>query len=190
MFNNNSPRSSREALRSLVIVLVAVIAFMIYSYGWEVTDINLSTPQQETRQTNVGNALRELLSPRIFEQDREVFDYSENFVIGCDYDAAEQQQVDDGGPFILVEPRCGVAGDEIIIEGFNLSPSAAARIRWIPVEGQARPRQDIVSGREELIVARDGTFSAIVEVPRISGSDGETHILQLRVAIPAWAYPL
>ena len=184
MFNNNSPRTSREALRTLVLVLVTVIAFMIYSYGWEVTDINLSTPQQETRQTNVGNALRELLSPRIFEQDREVFDYGENFVIGCDYDSADQQQVDDGGPFILVEPRCGVPGDLITIEGRNLSPSAAARIRWVPVEGQARPREDITSGREELIVSRDGAFSAIIEVPRISGSEGQTHVVQLRVAVP------
>lgn len=184
MFNNNSPRSSREALRSLILVLVAVIAFMIYSYGWEVTNINLSTPQQETRQTNVGNALRELMSPRIFEQDRQVFDYGENFVIGCDYDAAEQQQVDDGGPFILVEPRCGVPGDTITIEGRNLSPSAAARIRWVPVDGQTRPREDIISGREELIVARDGSFSALIQVPRISGSDGQTHVVQLRVAVP------
>ncbi len=61
--NNKTPSRSQAALRRLLVVLGVTAGLLIFSYGWTVTDIDLNVPQQPQRQQNVGNALRELLSP-------------------------------------------------------------------------------------------------------------------------------
>ncbi|MEL7436763.1 MAG: hypothetical protein AAFN11_22685, partial [Chloroflexota bacterium] len=74
-------KETRNALQRLLIVLLVAAGIFVYSYGWTVTEIDLAEPQEEQRQTNVTRALRELLSPRLFEQDREVTQVDASFIM-------------------------------------------------------------------------------------------------------------
>ncbi|MCZ7544376.1 MAG: hypothetical protein M5R40_12975 [Anaerolineae bacterium] len=80
---NKVPRSSRSALRRLLLVLGIVIGVVIYAYGWTTTDISLDEVQDPVRQASVQRAMRELLSPDLFTRDRENRSFFVEFAIGC-----------------------------------------------------------------------------------------------------------
>jgi phosphonate ABC transporter permease subunit PhnE len=175
--NNNT--SSRGALQRLLIVLAIVVGVLIYAYGWRVTDISLEETQDPIRQESVTRALQELLSPDIFDQDRESEFVSVNVAYECPEDGApiEQPAVEDGALRVEIEPACGGAGDVIRVEGFNFVPDADAFLRWLPPDGQPRPlvRIDI----DDV-----GHFSTQFEVPRLRGASGEIHELQVEGSWP------
>jgi hypothetical protein len=81
--NNDNPPSASRALRTLLIVIAVVVGIVIYAYGWQTTDISLEEVQDETRQSSVQRALRELFSPDIFTRDRETKSLMVNFANGC-----------------------------------------------------------------------------------------------------------
>lgn len=181
---NRTPPSTRVALRNLLIVLAITLAVGIYAYGWTVTDIDLEKPQDEQRQANVQNALRELLSPRIFEQDRKIITTTTSFLMDCEGESPAAPESSDG-PYVRVTPSCGKAGDEVTVEAFNFESGVQAAIRWAPVEGQRRPREVLETGREEIIIDSTGDFKGQIEVPRISGSSGQIHQIEFLAAIPS-----
>ena len=165
---NDTPTTTKAALRRLLIVLAIVIGFAIYSYGWTVTDIDLETPQEEKRLENVSNALRELLAPRIFEQDYDQTRLVANFRIGCiEGETVEQpdmsriscvvQEDEDrictGGGEITITPDCGESGDEVFIEVGGGEPGAYTGIRWVPADEDAetRPRNILETGRDSFL---------------------------------------
>ncbi len=80
------PNSSRIALRNLLVVLMLTAGFLIYSYGWTITDIDLAKPQEGSRQEGVSRALQELLSPNLFDQDTTTTIYGASFRYGCAVD--------------------------------------------------------------------------------------------------------
>ncbi len=182
-------QTSRPAhsLRRLLIVLVIAIGFVIYSYGWTVTQINLARPQEPQRQANVESALRDLLSPNIFEQEREVIDIFANFRVGCQADQAVQQPpIAVEGAVITLTPDCGDPGDVVQIEVTGFSPLAEGRIRWDPPgeDAQSRPREILEIGREDFVFTREGSFSGSVEVPLVRGIEGQVSQIAIRAAVP------
>ena len=184
---NKTPSTGRRALRTLLTVLAVVVVFVIFSYGWTVTDINLDEPQETQRQTNVLNALRELLSPNIFEQNYEVTTSIAPFQMGCE--EAEGQAVvpaaDAGtGASIIVTPACGERGDVVTIQGINFPATALGQIRWSPPSGESRPRPILDTGLQTFDVGDDGAFTARIEVPSIRGATDEAHEIEVDVRFP------
>jgi phosphonate ABC transporter permease subunit PhnE len=180
----------RSALQRLLIVLTIAIGIVIYSYGWTVTEINLDRPQEELRQTNVTRALRELLSPRIFDQERELSTYEASFFMNCEMgDAPEQAAISDTEPIIIVEPACANSNEIITVRVLNATAGADARLRWMPPtletgEARERPLEVIETEREDIVLGNDGSFAGTIEVPRIRGGDGQIHTVRLLVAVP------
>jgi len=180
----SSPRV-RGALRTLIIVIVVVIGIVIYSYGWTVTNINLDAPQEPQRQTNVGNALRELLSPNIFTQTYEIVRTSAPFEMGCtEAPTAEVVEAAVDGARIEISPACGSREDVITIRGAGFIADALGQVRWTPLDGESRPRPILGSGRETFNVGADGAFEVTIEVPTIRGVQNETHQIEVDVRTP------
>lgn len=69
--NTPNTTSSQRAFRRLVVLGAIVLGFIVYAYGWEITDISLEETQEPSRQSSVQRALRELLSPNLFDQQVE-----------------------------------------------------------------------------------------------------------------------
>jgi phosphonate transport system permease protein len=187
---NTPPQTdSRSALQRLLIIFIVVIAALIYSYGWTVTEIDLDRPQEELRQTNVTRALRELLSPRIFDQERELAIYEARFLMNCEMGDAPEQAEISSETTVILEPACANSGETITIEVFNASAGADARLRWLPPtlengEVNERPLEVIETEREDIVVSADGSLKATVEVPRIRGGEGQIHTIRILVAVP------
>lgn len=185
---NLPQKETRSALYRLLLVLVVAVGVLIYSYGWTVTEIDLSEPQEERRQTNVTRALRELLSPNIFQQERELIEYTAPFLMDCTTgDAPEQADPGSREGLVVIEPACSDANEVITVTVYNGSPGADARVRWIPPEEDAneRPLEVIETGRENFVLDAGGGWTGTIEVPRIRGGDGQIHTLRILVAIPA-----
>ena len=176
--SQNGP-SSRNALHRLLLVLAVFVGVMVYAYGWRVTDIGLEETQDPTRQESVQRALRELLSPDIFEQEHASQFVEASFRRGCpeDGEAVQQPGRQPGEPYVVLSPACGTSGDPVTVEGFNFVPNAVAFLRWVPPTGQRRPlvRVDIDP---------TGYFRTEVEVPRIRGSEGEVHTVEVEETVP------
>ena len=187
MNNSLAPTASRSraALRRLLFILGLAVALIIFSYGWTVTDIDLSVPQQPTRQQNVGNALRELLSPNVFTQDYTIHNTITPFVMDCPEGFIPPEPVNDGTtPYIVVTPACGSSDDIVTVQGYNYTPDSFARVNWIATDGERRIRQVIGSTDDNFITDDDGTFSVQIEVPRIRGTAGETHTVEVQGRFP------
>ena len=182
---------SRSALTRLLLVLVATMGFMIYSYGWTVTDVDLTLPQEARRQENLTIALRDLLSPRIFQQDREVVRLSAPILIGCETGESPPQSTPSGEEAaVMLEPACGDAGDIIAVQVAHSTGGADARIRWVPSadsseEANERPREVLETGREDFVLAANGSFTGTIEIPRIRGGKGQLHEVNVLVAVPS-----
>lgn len=185
MNQNPTPPPVRTALRNLIIVLVIAVVAAIYSYGWTVTDIDLNKPQEPTRLSSVSNAMRELLSPRIFQQERDITTLTAPFVMTCPEDGvAPVEPPTDGSAYFTIEPACGVVGDVVTVTAHNFAPLAAAQIRWAPPTGQTRPRTVIGMDREQFEINPDGTFTGEIEVPRVPAQEGDVHQIEFLQSIP------
>jgi phosphonate ABC transporter permease subunit PhnE len=177
--NNNNKPSSQSALRRLLVVALVVLGVLVYAYGWRVTDIGLEETQDPTRQDSVTRAMRELLSPDVFDQDRVAEFTDVNVMLGCPADGTpiEQAEVIDGQPYVVLTPECAATGEVIGVEGFGFVPKSDAFLRWIPPTGQSRPlvRTDV----DDV-----GHFRTRFEVPRMRGEQGELHTLEVEVSRP------
>ncbi len=187
MMNANQDPNPRNALVRLLIVLAITIGFSIYSYGWTVTNIDLERPQDEQRQATVTRALRELLSPLIFVQDRVSTDLTAYFRVGCiEGETLDQLPEQPFDATITLSTDCGDFDDEIEVEVTGLEPLLSGAVRWQPPEEGAstRPRTILETGREDFTVASDGRFIGTVQVPRIRGSEGEIAEVIVRILQP------
>ncbi|MEL6405092.1 MAG: ABC transporter permease subunit [Chloroflexota bacterium] len=186
-------KETRNALQRLLIVLLVAAGIFVYSYGWTVTEIDLAEPQEEQRQTNVTRALRELLSPRLFEQDREVTQVDASFIMV--EDEADCATVDvpvqsdpatAEGAVVVIEPACTTSDAIISVQLRNADVGIDGRVRWIPPgeDATARPMEIIETEREDFVTDTNGELTATIEVPRIRGGEGELHTVRVLLAIP------
>ncbi len=179
---------SRTILRRIIILVGVLVGFVIVAYGWTVTQINLDRPQEPVRQQNVTNALRELLSPNVFTQDYAINSTTTSILVDCPADGGTPETPaapDDGSSYIVVTPACASEGDIITVTGYNFYPDTLARLNWIGTDGERRIRQVIGSEDNNFVVGSNGTFTAEIEVPRIRGSSGETHTIEVQDATPS-----
>jgi phosphonate ABC transporter permease subunit PhnE len=187
-------KETRNSLQRLLIVLAIAAGILVYSYGWTVTEIDLDEPQEEQRQTNVTRALRELLSPRIFEQERTVVEVDAPFLMACETDDAPDAAVFEagGGAVAIIEPTCAESGDVITVRLVGADVGLDGRLRWIPPADEAseeapraRPLTILETEREDFVTDTNGELTATIEVPRIRGGEGEIHTLRVLLAEPS-----
>ena len=187
----SKPRSSRSALRTLLIVIAVVVGVAVYAYGWTTTDISLDEVQDPTRTGNVQRALRELFNPDLFTRDRESKSYFMDFLIGCPAEEQQGGRVDLGGDaYVLVTPMCADPDDVITVEGFNFPDNAIAGIRLNRDTGQAQPFQIFNAAGENtqqsiFDVDNTGYFKVQVKVPRARGLAGDTHQVEFQTVSPS-----
>lgn len=166
------PTDSRKALRRLLIIIAISVGFLIYSYGWTITDIDLAKPQEPSRQEGVTRALQELLSPNLFDQDTETDIFGAEFRIGCETgDLPAVASAEAGQPMLTLEPACGEPGDRVFFSINGLPVNSRSGLRWVTASGEGRPRdvfetREASRGRNQFVIRSDGSFSGYVEIPR------------------------
>jgi phosphonate ABC transporter permease subunit PhnE len=186
---NSTPSGASVALRRLLILLAIVLAVVIYSYGFSVTQIDLEKPQEANRQSQVQRALRELLSPRIFTQDVQTQEdvALANFRVGCATDGAALQQPEAaaGAPYLRLSPDCGDSGKPLTVEGFNFPANSFVNLVWVFPNDTPRKTLSplgVAPSSTDTTVAVDmtGYFQTQVQIPR-PGAGGTNKIHQISV---------
>jgi phosphonate ABC transporter permease subunit PhnE len=184
MFSQNPP-NSRSALRRLMVVSGIIVGFAIYAYGFKITDIGLEKTQDPTRQSAVNRAMRELLSPDIFDQDTTVEDASASFQKICSDSKVEQPAHEEGKPYVEVTPACGDRNDVVTVEGFNFPINSTGRVFLIRPSGERQPF-DLVNdvGNKAFDIDGHGHFTTQVVLPALRGDPGSLHEIQVETEIP------
>jgi phosphonate ABC transporter permease subunit PhnE len=160
--------------RTVLYIALIVVGLLVYAYGWQVTDINLEVPQEKERQQQVVRALRGLLSPDLFERDKQSKVASAHFSVPCTDTPPAQPEVGADRPYVVLSPDCGESNDLITIEVFGFRPYSDGYIRWTPPGRSTRTMNKFRTDG-------NGHFkSSQLRVPTVSDSD-EPQIIEVEV---------
>jgi phosphonate ABC transporter permease subunit PhnE len=185
--NAGTPSSSSTALRRLLILISVAVGLAVFAYGWSVTEINFDKPQEPLRQQNFGNAIRELLSPDLFERDYEIKVGSSPFLVECKAGEAAPTAASaptDGSPYLVVTPTCADSSTPITIQGFNFYPNSLARLTWVANDGTRSTQQIVGNTKDNFVTDDNGTFNVQIVVPKIRGSAGKISTIETQGYFP------
>jgi phosphonate ABC transporter permease subunit PhnE len=169
-------KEPRPLLRTVLYIVLIIAGILIYAYGWHVTDISLEEIQEESRQKQVTRALRELLSPVLFEWDTESELAHAEFFIPCTDTPTAPPDIVEGQPYLTLSPNCGAARDEISIEGFNFRRYSDGHVRWTPPGGSVRSLRGVRTDGK-------GHFGGTLRIPSATESS-EAYIVEAEIQWP------
>lgn len=119
----------RSPRRWLTIIMGIVIAFVVYAFTVEKTDVDLSQIRDETRREQLFRILRALANPDLVTYDQAEVVVSADVHVPC---GPELPEVAQSEPYVVVTPSCGNPGDIVTIEGFGFVPGVAAGVDFVP----------------------------------------------------------
>jgi hypothetical protein len=114
--------------RSLLIAAAIIVGFVIFAYGFAVTEVDLDQLGSPTRQESLSRILRALARPDFIQFDQEEFVVETPIYVPCPASGApEVQEPEAGLPSLVVTPACAEPRAEVTVEGFNLRPIPPGR---------------------------------------------------------------
>lgn len=159
---NNNGSSTRRWLRTILLVVLAVI---LYAYAIEVTNINLREPLQPQRQANLIDLIRDLARPAIFTYATETRSNDISIRMPCPEEVRGSQVTVEGRQLQLV-PNCATTTQDVLtLLGEGFPPNVRGLIRWYP-PGAATTRN-----LAEFRANDDGSFRVSFTMPDIRTTD-------------------
>jgi phosphonate ABC transporter permease subunit PhnE len=122
-------------LRSILIFLAIIVGILIYAFAFSVTDVDFETTRSEERLTQLTRIVRALAHPDIIEYDQDEVDIGIPYYLPCPEGGAPEIEVDQSGPYLVVDPPCAGPKDLVTIYGYNFTPDSAGPINFIPPSG-------------------------------------------------------
>ncbi len=162
-------------------ILGFLIASLVYSYGWRVTEINPSALLKDAHL--VKPLVVALLQPEILEKEKRSEQWEIPFHLERDMafgfgapsapDSANKTQA------LTVTPSSGAVGDSLSVRGEGLKAGSHGQLIWINSVNQEYPLTEVVIGE-------DGTFQNEVAVPPIARSANQKVRLVLYWPTGGW----
>ncbi len=122
--------------RSLSLAIGIILAFVIFAYGFQVTQVNLAQLGSPTRQESLTRILRALARPDFITYDQQEFQVETPIYVPCPPGGAPPAPtVDAGVPYMALTPPCADPGAPITVEGFNFEPNTVGPLNFIPPSG-------------------------------------------------------
>jgi phosphonate ABC transporter permease subunit PhnE len=122
--------------RSLFIAIAIIAGFVIFAYGFAVTQVDLTELGSATRQESLARILRALARPDFIEYEQEEFVVETPIYVPCP--AAGVPEVPEaaaGEPRLVVTPACAEPEAEVVVEGFDFAPNTTGPLNFIPPSG-------------------------------------------------------
>ncbi|HSR48261.1 MAG TPA: ABC transporter permease subunit [Anaerolineales bacterium] len=154
-------------MRSLTVGASIVIAFVVYAYGFQVTQVDLEEAQSPRRQEQLVRILRALAHPDILTFPQAELVVEAPFYMPCPSIPLQMQEANPRGPYILLSPACTESGGRIRVDGFNFDAGTTASISLIPPSGVS-----LRLGQATADAA--GDFSEMVQLPERSSDELQT----------------
>jgi len=165
--NNNKKSSPWKSIKT---GLLALLAMIIFAYGFQITQVDLEELRSEKRQQSLVRVTRALAQPEIFEYEQveEVVNYP--IYVPCQSDGSQVSapEKSETEPYIVLTPACAAPGEVVQVEGFNFAPYTIGPIRFIPGND---PTNVVSLGRENAETDADGNFVISMELPERVSED-------------------
>ena len=110
-------------------VFIGLAVLAVYSYGWKVTEINLSGLFRDFHL--VKPLFKELIQPDLFSRKKLTQKIETEFFLGRNFSRQEQSanHTQDGN--LILSKKSGEIGDQITIEGVDLKPDSEGTLFWV-----------------------------------------------------------
>ena len=161
---NKKPEKKASIWKSLKVGLFALLAMVIFAYGFEITRVTLEELSSEQRQESLVRVMRALAKPDFFEYEKDVVVYNAPFFVPCPADGSLPPlgEKDPTSTYIVTTPACASPGETIQVEGFNFPANASGPLRFVPGND---PTNNVTLGRETIKTDTDGHFLATMVLP-------------------------
>jgi phosphonate ABC transporter permease subunit PhnE len=152
--------------RSLIIALAVAAGFVVYAYGFGVTQVNLDQIRSEQRRESLYRILRALAQPELVEYETADTAVDAPILVPCPeggVDAPEPEQE----PYVVVEPPCTDPRTDVAVRGVGFADEVPVTIYFVPSsEVQLRVAQ--------VTTDREGAFETTIRVPNRPDAEPQT----------------
>jgi phosphonate ABC transporter permease subunit PhnE len=149
--------------RSLTLGLTVFIVAIVYAYGVEVTDVDLSQLQDERRQDSMVRVIRSLFRPDIIAYEQEEVVLNAPLYVPCPAgELPEAGEASQGGSRLVVTPACAEPGQTVHVEGFGFYPDTEGPLRFVP---NSDPASNVALGRTFVTTDANGEFATDLVLP-------------------------
>jgi phosphonate transport system permease protein len=156
-------RKSRTLLSTVGTIFAIVLIFVIYTYGWHVTEIDLVTLITDI--SDVKPIVTALVQPSILAQESFQEKQRTNLWVPCPASPDMVIVPSAEGPTIELGQECASIGDTITAVGRGFNPNTEGTIRWVVVNSP--------SYMARLTTDAAGGFEYTFTVPEVKvGADG------------------
>ena len=177
----DEPKTEKRKRSWLKIAIIVAVGLIVYAFGFEKTDVDLTEVRDEQRQLQLFRIVRALAHPDLVTYDSAELLVSTSIFAPCNGDAAAEvgDQVE---PYIVVTPSCAAPGEPIRVEGFGFAADAEAGVDFLP---DSEFTITISLGR--FVTGPDGQFVLETNLPEDRSSENAQQIQALtRVPIGSW----
>jgi phosphonate ABC transporter permease subunit PhnE len=151
-------KNKRPFLRSILIFAAIILAILIYAFAFSVTDVDFEATRSEERLTQLTRIIRALAHPDILEYDQEEVDIDVPYYLPCPEGSVPQIEVDQSGPYLVVDPPCAGPKELVTIYGYNFTPDSAGPVNFIPPSGAKLQVGNFKTDQQ-------GNFEIVTELP-------------------------
>jgi len=103
-------------------VFITLVVLAVYSYGWKVTEINLSNLFRDFHL--VKPLVKELIQPNLFSRKKQSQTTETEFFLGENFSQQVPSANNAQEANLILSPISGKVGDQITVEGINLKPDS------------------------------------------------------------------
>jgi phosphonate ABC transporter permease subunit PhnE len=157
---DNKKEGSR--LRTVKNVLVGIIVFVTFAYGFQVTEIDLEEPKEENRQAQLTNVIRALARPDLLEYDIDRVEVDAAILVPCPDTQVPLPDLSQPGPSIELSETCAEPGSEITVSGSGFESGDDILIFFVPYKEDVSEEVQLPLADKRVPVDDDGNFSAVV----------------------------
>jgi hypothetical protein len=157
---NNKKEGSR--LRTVKNVLVGIIVFITFAYGFQVTEINLEEPKEENRQKQLTNVIRALARPDLLAFDIDRIEVNAAILVPCPETQFTLPDLSQPGPSIELSEACAEPGSEVTVSGSGFEKGDDVLIFFVPFKEDVSEEVQLPLADERVRVDDEGNFSTVV----------------------------
>ena len=169
---DNKQESSR--LRTVKNVLAGIIVFIVFAYGFQVTQIDLEEPKKENRQMQLANVIRALAHPDLLEYETERLEINAPIYIPCP--AGPLPDLSQPGPSIKLSEECAEPESTISVSGSGFEQGDDVLIFFVPYKADASEEVQLPLGDGSVQVDDQGDFLTRVELKKGRTSENAQQI--------------
>jgi len=158
-----------------------MVAFVLYGYAVQETDVDLAEVQSETRRDSLVRIMRNLAHPNLVTFDNEEITISVDVLVPCPDGATGPEADTSGAAYLVVTPSCIDPGDTVTITGVGFEANSRGLTSFRPDSDF-----DITRPMEEFTPDSDGNFTITAEIPKRESDELQQIEATTRVQVGSW----